>query len=237
MKYYGKLSRKGEPSFFSQVDATDAKTAKNIMKTANKGWRISGFGEYLTEAKMYFYLKENFQNTNFIYDKPLSDENDLTKNIKPDFRYESINIKGKNIKLIIEFDGEQHYTKALEVLKDNKKDQLYKERGYEVIRFPYFIQLTEEIVEYYFGKNMKFDNSYKHGFVDKKAILPSDFCELGIERFMKELNFYNSISSKITTSIIETLKDVTLRNKRWYPIIPDFVIREKYHDELKKYGW
>lgn len=239
MKYYGKLSKSGETSFFEQVEAIDSNSARREMQQNNEGWKISGFGNYLVEAKIHFFLEQNFPDSEIIYDQAFSDKNNLTSNIKPDFRIESINLKGKEIKLIIEFDGAQHYTKALEVLKDEKKNELYKEEGYKVIRFPYYIQLSKEIVDHYFGEGLDFDDSYKHGFVDSKATLPSDFCEIGMNRFMSEIKCYYEMSSVITKSIVETLKEKIETKKRtnskWSEIIPDSVIGSKYLSELEKF--
>ncbi len=241
MKYYAKVTlEKG--SVFDCIEGSDPKSAEQSLKQKHPGSKkITGLGEYLTESKMYFFLKNYFPGEEPIYNRPLSNDSKLGKNINPDFRFESVVLKGKKTSLIIEFDGAQHYTKAFEVLKDRQKDQLYRDMGYEVIRFPYFIQLTSDVVGHYFGSKFSYDNSYAHGFIDKKATLPSDFCELGIERFMNEISAYHRISPSITKSIVNTLKEkIRSKNKtngKWNSIIEESVIRGKYHDTLKEYGW
>lgn len=241
MRFYAKMEKSKTAGIFDFVDSDTTDNAKIELEKRHFGYKASGLGEYLVESKIFHYLKENFPSTQIIYDKPLSEETLLTKNINPDFRIESIKLKGVETKLIIEFDGPQHYTSALEALKDKKKDEIYNQLGYKVIRFPYFIQLKREIVDYYFGENMPCDNSYKHGFVDKKALLPADFCSLGIERFILEIEFYSTIDTQIVTDIIETIKE-KIKNKiktnnKWKDLIEKSVVSEVQIDLLKKYGW
>ena len=79
---------------------------------------------------------------------------------------------------------------------DAKRDKCYKDKGYKLIRIPYFVQLSAEVIEYYFNKKVvKFKQIYPHGFIKDNVILPVDFCEKGIERFKNEMQVFKQIPS------------------------------------------
>lgn len=87
--------------------------------------------------------------------------------------------------------------------------------GYKVVRIPFFIQLNNKLIEYYFGiqlSNITIDHTFPQGFrvngkekipeflnaeeagvknfvntMKYKSILPTDFCIFGLERFQKEI--------------------------------------------------
>lgn len=62
--------------------------------------------------------------------------------IEPDYK------RGKQV---IEFDGLPHYRSLEKILDDIIKDKIYQENGFEVIRIPYFIQLTNDVVREIFN--------------------------------------------------------------------------------------
>ena len=91
------------------------------------------------------YLKLIFLTvTDWIHDKPIGELNGVKIRLRPDCRSESL-------KLIIEFDGLQHYTNPSVIVDDRVKTKVYEDGGYKVVRIPYFIQLTNEVVEIMFG--------------------------------------------------------------------------------------
>ena len=67
---------------------------------------------------------------------------------RPDYRSEKL-------KLIIEFDGLPHYTNPIQILKDIERVELYESFGYKVVRIPYFIQLSNEVVKQLFNRDIK----------------------------------------------------------------------------------
>lgn len=67
------------------------------------------------------------------------------KRIRPDYRCEKL-------KLIIEFDGLPHYKNPTRIKADHENEKLYSDAGYKVVRIPYFIQLTNDIIEQLFGR-------------------------------------------------------------------------------------
>lgn len=108
-------------------------------------------------------------------------------------------------KLVVEFDGYQHYTNPTTILRDYRKDIVLVKDGYNVIHIPYFVQLNESVSANLFGEYVTGDPSgfvdYPHGFVDDKATLPSHFCTLGVERFINDLNRFSYIADDIWSSL------------------------------------
>jgi len=68
-----------------------------------------------------------------------------SRRIRPDYRCE-------RLKLMIEFDGVQHYQKPERIKADVENQRLYEELGYKVVRIPYFIQLSNDVVRQMFGR-------------------------------------------------------------------------------------
>lgn len=98
---------------------------------------------------------------------------------RPDHRFEKE-------KLIIEFDGLQHYQKIDEIKKDRRKDKIYRDMGYTIIRIPFFVQPSSETLKHYFNVDKELNLQYPHGFIIYNSTPPSNFCPLGIERFINE---------------------------------------------------
>lgn len=108
---------------------------------------------------------------------------DLVKGCRkrPDYRSDSL-------KMIIEFDGLQHYTKPLKIQLDIESTRFYESNGYKVIRIPYFIQLTNNAVEQLFGVRVEedlFDESIP-SIGPKGGNTPAFLCIRGIYRMASE---------------------------------------------------
>ena len=152
---------------------------------------------YLTENNLEIFIQSNII-TNYIRDKKLEGANTSK-------RYDFIL---RDERVIVEFDGSHHYTSSRVILGDKEKDDVAATLGYNVIRIPYFVQLDEIMTQFFFGSILKsnvkwFDfNSYKHGFIDPRALIPADYCELGQHKFMKNLQDYpRSCSDAIVDSL------------------------------------
>ena len=89
------------------------------------------------------YLEVIFPNENWIHDKGFESDGKKYR-IRPDYRCD-------NKKLIIEFDGVQHFTKPDRIMQDDINQKIYEDNGFTVIRIPYFIQLTNDVVKKLFG--------------------------------------------------------------------------------------
>lgn len=104
-------------------------------------------------------------------------------------------------KVVVEFDGYHHYMTARGIIDDAKKDVRIYQDGITVIRIPYFVQLSTITIKHLFGVDFEHAQTHPHGFIDNKAGLPADFCELGIDRFLDDLNRFDYIKSDILSSL------------------------------------
>ncbi len=153
--------------------------------------------KYLTERALVDKL------SNYI-DKDLIIHNKKFLSYRPDIRVDSL-------KLIIEFDGYRHYNNSNIIIKDYQKDIDYKTNGYRIVRIPYFIQWCNELVTDILNKQVtNIIQEYPHGFIDEKAMLPADFCWLGIQRFKEDWNKFNYAVPQIKKSILSYKKDINL---------------------------
>lgn len=134
------------------------------------------------------YLKYIFPNIDdWEHDKTVPNliVNGKLSRIRPDYRSEKL-------KIIIEFDGLPHYQNPDVIKSDRKKDLIYKENGYKVVRVPYFIQLTKETVKILFNIDIDFE-LFDMSVLDKNMSLgvhsratPAYLCPLGIKRMAEE---------------------------------------------------
>lgn len=146
---------------------------------------------YLTEKSLGEFLKKIFPKHEFIRDRVVPNS-DIQK--RPDYRNDKL-------MLIIEFDGYGHYSNPDNILTDGYKDGVYTDMGYSIVRIPYFIQMTKNIVKLLFNKNINIEQVYPHGFIDRSAMLPAYFCELGIRRFKKDLDKFEIVKGDIISSL------------------------------------
>ena len=129
------------------------------------------------------YLKVIFPDIDdWVHDKALG----LTVNNKvcrkrPDYRSEKL-------KIIVEFDGIQHYTMPDRIQKDIINTQFYESLGYKVVRIPYFIQLTNKAVKYFFNVDVKepLFNENIHSMDKNDRNTPAFLCGAGILRMIEE---------------------------------------------------
>ena len=132
------------------------------------------------------YLKVIFPDTNdWIHDKSFAEHNGQKYKIRPDYRSDSL-------KLIVEFDGLPHYGNPDLIEKDIKNQRVYEENGYKVVRIPYFIQLSNDVVEKLFGVKVKeplFDAKIPSLGINGRHS-PAYLCPAGIRRMAKEFLNY-----------------------------------------------
>ncbi len=121
----------------------------------------------------------------WVHDKSIGIINDKKYSYRPDYRSEKL-------KLIIEFDGTLHYRNPKNILTDAERTKLYHSAGYKVVRIPYFIQLTNEVVRIMFGIDIEeplFDSTIPSMSIFWENT-PAFMCSLGISRMAKELIRY-----------------------------------------------
>lgn len=117
----------------------------------------------------------------WIHDKAIKGSG---RKIRPDYRCEKL-------KLIIEFDGVQHYQNPERIKADFENQKFYEEKKYKVVRIPYFIQLSNSVVKSIFDRNIDeplFDESIPSMGIKGKNT-PAYCCHEGLKRMAKE--FYN----------------------------------------------
>ena len=128
------------------------------------------------------YLKVIFSQTkDWIHDKTIGEINGQSYRKRPDYRSESLRI-------IIEFDGLQHYTNPDVIEKDIQNTKLYESAGYKVVRIPYFIQLTNKAVKTMFDIDVSeklFDEKYSSLSTSGRNS-PAYLCPAGLIRMAEE---------------------------------------------------
>lgn len=146
--------------------------------------------QYLTKDRLYEALKEIFK-VDFIRDKQVPDSG---LNKCPDFRNDTL-------KLIVEFNGDRHYSNNKIQKSDNEKLIKYTEMGYKVVAIPYFVQLSSDIIKLLFDIDIEWLQQYPHGFIDEKAMLPVDYNYYGVQRFRNDLVKFKIIKDDIIQSL------------------------------------
>lgn len=115
----------------------DAQKAEKAGADKNTGLPRTSLKEYLDV--IFPKVKD------WVHDQSIGMKLDGKKlRIRPDYRSDKL-------KLVVEFDGTQHYEKPDIILRDLRNTESYRRLGYKVVRIPYFIQLTQEAVKTLFG--------------------------------------------------------------------------------------
>ena len=97
------------------------------------------------------YLNIIFPNVNdWIHDKSIGMINGQKCKFRPDYY-------SKQLKLIIEYDGINHYQNPDIIIKDLQHTKMYESDGLKVVRIPYFIQLTRTVVKELFSVDVDFE--------------------------------------------------------------------------------
>ena len=138
------------------------------------------------------------------------------RRFRPDFRCEEL-------KLIIEFNGKDHYQKASVIARDYEKSDFYKKMGYKVVEWPFFVQPDKNTIKSLFKQipytKVEHFSDYHQGFCRKGGILPADFCYLGIYRYNRDLS---------------ELDEETILRIEWSLIVKEFlydkeIVRDPIH--------
>ena len=179
------------------------------------------------------YLDVIFPNQKWICNKSCGVRNKHGNLIRPDYRCEGL-------KLIIEFDGLQHYQDENKIKTDIYNTAQYMKACYKVIRIPYFIQLTNKAIETIFGVKIQepmFDESVPSMGVKGKNT-PSTLCELGLKRMANEfLAFpeqYEVNVNALKSSQRPDETGVDLLENEYYKLISSSQIL--YHASTKQIG-
>ena len=132
------------------------------------------------------YLQVIFPKTDdWIHDKALGEVNGNRYRKRPDYRSETL-------KIIVEFDGLQHYTNPDIIEKDIENTKLYESFGYKVVRIPYFIQLTNKAVKTLFDVEISEDlfNGTISSLSTNGRNSPAYLCPAGVKRMAEEFRIF-----------------------------------------------
>lgn len=107
-----------------------------------------------------------------------------------------------DLKIAIEYDGPEHYCDVWHIERDLRKDALCKLRGIQIIRWPYYFQLTKDVAKYLFDQYYS-EKKYLaaidlvYGCQEEFEILapglhrskhtPANYVERGVNRFVTEM--------------------------------------------------
>lgn len=139
--------------------------------------------QYMTEKLLGEFLKERFANYTVTSPTLILDG----KRFKPDFFIEEL-------QLVVEFDGPNHYTSPAVCVRDIERRDMFRKHGYTIAFVPYYIQLDGMSIQIIFDtvldkiSSTETFNTYQHGFISQNAVLPAEFCSLGLFRFNCEIN-------------------------------------------------
>lgn len=164
--------------------------AKKAGIDKDTGLHRTGLEEYL---KVIF---PDIEPKDWIHDKPFK-----KMRIRPDYLCESKHI-------IIEFDGLQHYQKPDRIKTDEENEKIYQDAGYTVIRIPYFIQLTNDVVRQMFDVAVEeplFDPNIPSMGV-KEHNTPAYCCPAGLKRMAQEFHKYPQ-QYNVNLEALETAND------------------------------
>lgn len=166
---------------------------RETVAEAEKANQEKGFGTLKTGLEEY--LAVIFPEVDdWVHDTPIGILNGKKRRLRPDYRSEKL-------KLIIEFDGMPHYTSIGRILSDISNTADYEQAGYKVVRIPYFIQMTQEVVKNLFGRDAGplFDESLPSIGVAYKNT-PAFIIGAGIKRMAKEfLKFPQQYAVNVNT--------------------------------------
>lgn len=148
------------------------------------------------------------------------------KKYRPDARIESRN-------LIVEFDGIHHYNSAQMIFNDRERDAMLRQMGYKVIRIPFFVQLTRDVIKHYFDIEVDKGSLVTSGFFSDtrdpnhlNPFCPANFCPAGINRFYSELR---SLPRSTVKEIFDSLALQCQHNRR------DLVVPEKLECDVDSF--
>lgn len=116
-----------------------------------------------------------------------------------------------NSVIFLEFDGPTHYTSSKTQLRDITLAGYCDVENIELIRLPYFLQITKDNSKGVFGKAIDITSRYLSGFVDDKITYPGDFNPYGWGLFLSQYHSYNPEDRcNIKQSIVDRDLEITL---------------------------
>lgn len=179
-----------------------SKEAKKAGIDQETGLHRTGLDEYL---KIIFPDVKDW-----IHNKSIKMLNGKKCRYRPDYRSESL-------KLIVEFDGLPHYKDPCVIEKDLKQTKEYEKAGYRVVRIPFFIQLSNDVVKKLFNRNVDerlFDIQKYPSLTVKSKCSPAFLCIAGVQRMANEFRKFSEQYS-VNVKYLDSLNNETLTGVKY----------------------
>lgn len=159
-------------------------------------------------------------------------------------RFFKVDCVSMNARIVIEYEGPNHYTDVWRNQRDNKRLKYFEGLGFRFLRWPYYCQLTQAVASHFFGNHDyaayltcisniygtdSEDQILACGFHTTKNT-PSNFTYLGVDRFIAELS---ELPIVVKSQVAETLRRYCRDEDNSNMVIGE---DERLHDLLKFYG-
>ena len=115
---------------------------------------------------------------------------DSVKTAKGTIKYDGVVLDSvTEIKIAIKLKEPKHYLFPAELIEINKNHWAANNSNYKVIEIPYFIEMSNETFEHYFGRSphVNIVSDRPSGFEDPQSVLPANYCSMGVNAFLKEI--------------------------------------------------
>lgn len=135
----------------------------------------------LTKATLKQFLK-NEPSLNYL--------GDSVKTAKGVIKYDGVVLDSvTEIKIAIKLKEPKHYLSPADIIENDDDRWTANKSNYKVIEIPYFIELSNEVFEHYFGRapQVPIVSDHPSGFEDPQFVLPANYCSMGVNNFLKEL--------------------------------------------------
>jgi hypothetical protein len=119
-------------------------------------------------------------------------------NYRWDFKYETLSER-----VLVEYDGDEHYRNTTVIRVDRAKAKLASERGFRSLSFPYWLQLDTFTLKHFFSFEAEIIQDFPHGFITTK-LFPASFCELGVARFQEE---FSRLPDRLRQPVLKSLRE------------------------------
>ncbi len=131
-----------------------------------------------------------------------------------------------NRKILVEFNGQQHYHDVGQIIKDSNYADIAIKNGYELVRIPYYIQLDTKLINFFFDtklKNVIINHTFPQGFIVNgknnelkyKSTLPVEFPKYGYELYKDDLNRLMLAGFEDIVSEISESQNCRIRDYGW----------------------
>ena len=137
-----------------------------------------------------------------------------------------------DIKIAIKLKEAKDYLYPINAMEVDEARWAANKSDYKVIEIPYFIQLTNETFEHYFGRapQVPLLSDQSSGFEDPELVPPANFCSMGVSNFLKELG---ELPGETFGIVYESLLDRSFsKNGDPYLTLPIDMLDEEFWEML-----